>query len=394
MRAQGMDAYGYRNWLRAEEQYWNEKATSGRDLLFPQASARDQAMAQSYRERANRMDELLAAGPKAGAEAAARLQYARPVEVQTDQGPVWMSPAEAMRRQQTGQSDAARMAQTPGNRDVWTPPPGAGPGVPKKIEQGEDHVLKEAEAARNAYTEVNPKLLQNLHALGLLYREYQSGAGAEQKAAAVKWMISLGFDKTLKDLSGGKLDLNNWASWKPGDYEAAIKYSANQFLANLHQLPGGQVRNMEMKGIRETLAEPTLNADAIRKILGQMEGLQRYDDKYDRDLSDYVENGPLHLYQTGNFDRQWVNNNDHGLQGMVDTATSKYPVMGESMPPQEQRRDGWQYFDTEGGGIKYWKDGKWAVPPQELREVGSPYYFGPKQGIKIWTQRGWMSPTR
>jgi hypothetical protein len=395
MRAQGMTAYGYRNWLRAEEQYWNKKATSGRDLLFPQASARDQAMAQSYRDRANRMDELLAAGPKAGAEAAARLQYARPVEVQTDNGPVWMSPAEAMRRQQTGQSDAARMAQTPRNPDVWTPPPGAaGSEPPTKIKKGEEHVQEEAEAARHAFTEVNPKLLQNLHALGLLYREYQSGAGAEQKAAAVAWMKSLGFDKTLKDLSGGKLNIDDWASWKTGDYQAAIKYSANQFLANLHQLPGGQVRNMEMKGIRETLAEPTLNSDASRKILGQMEGLQRYDDKYDRDISDYVENGPLHLFQTGNFDKQWVGRNDTHLQGMVDQAISKYPVMGETLPPVEQRRDGWQYFDTDAGGIKYWNQGKWQVPPQELREVGSPYYLGTKLGTQIWTQHGWMPRTR
>jgi hypothetical protein len=333
------------------------------------------------------------AAVKAGAEAAARLQYGRPVKVQTDKGEVWMSPAEAIRQQQTGTSDAARMAQAPRNPDVWTPPPGAGDKIPKKIEQGEDTVLKEAETARHAFTEVNPKLLQNLHALGLLYREYQSGAGAEQKAHAVAWMKSLGFDKTLKEISGGTLDLNNWASWKTGDYQAAIKYSANQFLANLHQLPGGQVRNMEMKGIRETLAEPTLNPDAIRKILGQMEGLQRYDDKYDRDISDYVENGPLHLYQTGNFDKQWVSRNDTHLQGMVDEAASKYPIMGETMPRPEMRRDGWQYYDTDNGGIKYWKDGKWQVPPENLREVGSPYSFG-RQGVRVWTQHGWMQPTR
>jgi len=297
-----------------------------------------------------------AAGLKTGAEREAALPYevaAKRAEaaVQAGYRMKEIQPVPGGPTYYVSEADLAGRSLPPGastiNPGAGSPPGqtftnGLGPAAkqPGFIEKGQEAVAKDMEDMGKQF-QARQIVRERLGELRDIVQSYQTGHWAEQKAQFIARARALG------------LPVPNFDTANPAAFEQFIKNQTANIFDQVKAI-GGRVLVSEIQGLSKANANPEMQPEANRAIIGQAIGLLNYEDKYFNDFTTWHR---ANQYATQDdrtaFDSQWVK--DNPLRPFTQAAQRETPVKGEVIPEPSKREKDRLYMTSKGPA--YWRVG-------------------------------------
>jgi hypothetical protein len=183
----------------------------------------------------------------------------------------------------------------------------------------------------------------NLNALKQVLESYEPGRFAEQKAALVGALKSAGFN----------VDLGVTAD--PAKFEEFVKNAMGTVVQQAAAAGDTRLRS-EFESILKANANPTLQPEANRAIIGKTLGLLDWEDKHFNDLTDWSEKNP-YAYDRTKFERDWIKANP--TEKYIKEATAAVPVRGAPVPPVKDRVAGKTKHVNAQGEMFVWNGHGW-----------------------------------
>lgn len=176
----------------------------------------------------------------------------------------------------------------------------------------------------------NAKLMK----LAQIYKTYEPGRWAEDKAELIGKAVSLGL-----------VDARSAAGMQQADFDAALKFSLDEALGKAAQNGASRAPATILNNVQKTVASPTIAPSAARDViayaLANNEFKGKMYDSYDHDKKPNVL-GHIQKFNRENDFTDYLNN-----------AYSKLGTFkGMALPPPEDRTHGVQYPTPEGA--LYW----------------------------------------
>jgi len=261
-------------------------------------------------------------------------------------GPVYKIPQSKLAEFQQNNPNATQVnpgAGTPPGGTVNLPPGSSIAKQPEFIAHRQDAIAKDEGSMVDQYRQ-RQIAKERLDTLSNLISTYQTGAGAEAKANAVAAARSIGIP--IKDS-----DTAN-----PAAFEQFTKNATANIFDQAKSL-GGRILVTELAGLSKANANPNMQPEANRAILGQAKGILSYEDQHFKDYMDWKRQNP-NAFDTSAFETQWTDKNP--LKPFVESATHDIAPKGAQIPPAEKRETG-QVYVTPKGRFR-WSGTGWAQP--------------------------------
>lgn len=277
----------------------------------------------------------LAAQEKAKADVAA--QY-RLVDVQPQPGgPVYKVPESSLIG--SGHQPIAPGAGTPPG---GTPVNGVVAKQPAFIEKRQEKI---AEDENNMVQTFQQRQIarERLHEIANLMRTYQTGEWAQQKADLVAKARALGIPVKDSDTAN------------PAAFQQFLKNATANVFDQAKAL-GGRILVTEIAGLTKANANPEMQPEANRAIVGQALGLLDYEDKHFKDYMAWKRANP-YAYDPSQFEQGWVEQNP--VSKFTKAAKAEIPVKGEQIPAADQRVIGSVYMTPKGAAR--WMGNGWKL---------------------------------
>jgi hypothetical protein len=254
-------------------------------------------------------------------------------------GPVYKIPQSKLAEFQQNNPNATQVnpgAGTPPGGTVNLPPGSSIAKQPEFIAHRQDAIAKDEGSMVDQYRQ-RQIAKERLDTLSNLISTYQTGAGAEAKANAVAAARSIGIP--IKDS-----DTAN-----PAAFEQFTKNATANIFDQAKSL-GGRILVTELAGLSKANANPNMQPEANRAILGQAKGILSYEDQHFKDYMDWKRQNP-NAFDTSAFETQWTDKNP--LKPFVESATQGIAAKGMPIPPKEKLKSGDTYIMKDG------RPGRW-----------------------------------
>jgi len=161
-----------------------------------------------------------------------------------------------------------------------------------------------------------------------LLETFQSGAGADAKAAAVAAVRAAGFD------------MPDSATASPSAVEQFSKNATSNVFQNAKDM-GGRVLVSELDGLQKANANPNMQPASNAAILAQQKGLLNWEDAHYNDYSQWRQANP-YATDASTFETAWAK--AHPVSTYVDAAKKDISPLGVPLPPKGQLVDGQAYL--------------------------------------------------
>lgn len=277
---------------------------------------------------------------KASAEQSEAAKY-RLVDVQPQaNGPVYKVP----------ESELLKRGAQPVAPGAGTPPGGlpANAMVSKQPEWASDQRKKIAENEVQMQDQFRQRQIakERLGEIAGLMKTYQTGEWAEQKADLVAKARALGLPVANSDTAN------------PAAFQQFLKNATANVFDQAKAL-GGRILVTEISGLTKANANPEMQPEANRAIVGQGLGILNYEDQYYKDYMAWRRANPNSV-DTSEFDTAWTA--AHPLKSFTEQAKAETPAKGEQIPPPDQRKAGSLYMTPKGAAR--WMGNGWKLETQ------------------------------
>lgn len=169
---------------------------------------------------------------------------------------------------------------------------------------------------------------ERIGAMSNLLETFQSGAGADAKAAAVAAVRAAGFD------------MPDSATASPSAVEQFSKNATANVFQNAKDM-GGRVLVSELDGLQKANANPNMQPASNAAILAQQKGLLNWEDAYYNDRSQWRQANP-YATDASTFETAWAK--AHPASAYVDAAKKDISPLGVPLPPKGQLVGGQAYL--------------------------------------------------
>jgi hypothetical protein len=207
----------------------------------------------------------------------------------------------------------------------------------KQIADNENQMLEQFQGRQIAR--------QRLQDISKILETYQTGKFAEQKSELVSTLKSIG------------IPVPKSATANPAAFEQFMKDTTAGIFDQAKSL-GGRILVTELAGLGKSNANPAMQPEANRAIIGQALGLLDYEDQHSRDYFDWKRQNP-YAYDPSQFEMDWVSK--HPVKSYVESARAETPARGEEIPAAAQRQAG-QVYMTPKGKMR-WMGNGWSREP-------------------------------
>ena len=240
-----------------------------------------------------------------------------------------------------------------------SPLPGSAPPIgeqPKVYERRQDAVAKKVDDMGEQF-HARQVARERLQEIQEILRNYQPGQFADQKADFVAKLRGVG------------IPIPDTATANPAEFQKFMKEATKNVFDDVKGM-GGRVLVSEIQGLTKANANPEMQPEAVRAVVGQGIGLLDYEDQRYKDLTDWYRQHPQ-AFDTSAFETQWTQN--HPVRQFTKAAQDATPVLGETIPPPEKRENNRTYMTPNGPAT--WIAGKgWRLenPPPEKPTAQKP----------------------
>jgi hypothetical protein len=254
------------------------------------------------------------------------------------------------------EADLARRGGAPGGATLINPGPGSPPGQsfdgatanlpakqPEVLKERQQAIAKDVETL-GAQFRGRPAIRERLQEIQELLKTYQTGKFSEEKANLVAMARGFGIPVASTDTAN------------PEAFERFLKNQTANIFAQVKDI-GGRVLVSEIQGLTKANANPDLQPEANRAIVGQAIGLLNYEDQYYHDFMTEYRAHP-YMSDTSAFDEGWIK--DHPLSTYTKAAQYNTPVKGEAVPAAAQREVGKVYLNSRGQAGR-WNGRTWDL---------------------------------
>jgi hypothetical protein len=186
---------------------------------------------------------------------------------------------------------------------------------------------------------------ERLDAMSNLLETFQSGAGADAKAAAVAAVRAAGFN------------IPDSATANPAAVEQFSKNATANVFSNAKDM-GGRVLVSELEGLQKANANPNMQPASNAAILAQQKGLLNWEDQHYQDYSTWRQANPYATDALG-FETAWAK--AHPVGAYVAAAKKDIAPLGAPLPAQGQLSDGQAYI-VKGQKVR-WDAGSTSFVP-------------------------------
>jgi hypothetical protein len=186
---------------------------------------------------------------------------------------------------------------------------------------------------------------ERLDAMANLLETFQSGAGADAKAAAIAAVRAAGFQ------------IPDSATANPAAVEQFSKNATANIFSNAKDI-GGRVLVSELDGLAKSNANPNMQPASNAAILAQQKGLLNWEDQHYQDYSAWRQANPYATDASG-FETAWAK--AHPVGAYVAAAKKDIAPLGAPLPAQGQLSDGQAYI-VKGQKVR-WDAGSSAFVP-------------------------------
>jgi hypothetical protein len=186
---------------------------------------------------------------------------------------------------------------------------------------------------------------ERLDAMANLLETFQSGAGADAKAAAVAAVRAAGFN------------IPDSATANPAAVEQFSKNTTANVFSNAKDM-GGRVLVSELEGLQKANANPNMQPASNAAILAQQKGLLNWEDQHYQDYSTWRQANP-YATDASSFETAWAK--AHPVGAYVAAAKKDIAPLGAPLPAQGQLSDGQAYI-VKGQKVR-WDAGSAAFVP-------------------------------
>jgi hypothetical protein len=183
---------------------------------------------------------------------------------------------------------------------------------------------------------------QRIDNLSQIVEAYQTGAFAENKADAIRWARSLGFD------------INDTDTANPAAFQKFRKNSINNVIEQAKSL-AGPIAFKELDLIGKANTDADMEPDAVVSLLGDAKGMLNYEDAFYKDYAKWRKNNKQNPYPDFEFNIDWVEKNP--TSKYVDAAKKDVAALGQKLPNDPSKTvHGQKYILTRPGafGPHYW----------------------------------------
>jgi hypothetical protein len=183
---------------------------------------------------------------------------------------------------------------------------------------------------------------QRIDNLSQIVEAYQTGAFAENKADAIRWARSLGFD------------INDTDTANPAAFQKFRKNSINNVIEQAKSL-AGPIAFKELDLIGKANTDADMEPDAVVSLLGDAKGMLNYEDAFYKDYAKWRRNNKQNPYPDFDFNIDWVENNP--TSKYVEAAKKDVAALGQKLPNDPSKAvHGQKYILTRPGafGPHYW----------------------------------------
>lgn len=183
---------------------------------------------------------------------------------------------------------------------------------------------------------------QRVDNLSQIVEAYQTGAFAENKADAIRWARSLGFD------------INDTDTANPAAFQKFRKNSISSVIEQAKSL-AGPIAFKELDLIGKANTDADMEPEAVVSLLGDAKGMLNYEDKFYKDYAKWREANPQDPYPDFRFNIGWVENNP--TSKYVEAAKKDVAALGQKLPTDPSKAvHGQKYILTRPGafGPHYW----------------------------------------
>lgn len=169
---------------------------------------------------------------------------------------------------------------------------------------------------------------ERLDTMADILANYQPGKWAEQKAALISGLRSIGFPVSEENIRSA------------ADFETFTKNATINLFDQVKNL-GGRILVTEIEGMKQANPSASLQPETNRKVIGQMRGLLDYEDKHFNDYSDWKKQN-RNAYDTSDFERGWIKENKP--KKFIEESTKGIAAKGVAIPPKDQIKVGERYI--------------------------------------------------
>lgn len=225
-------------------------------------------------------------------------------------------------------------------------PPGAAPVIAKQPEvfaERQKAIAKDV-ATMNDQFHVRQVARERLQEIQDILKTYQPGAFAQQKASFVSGLRGLGIPISDRDTAN------------PAAFEMFLKNATKNVFDDVKGM-GGRVLVSEIQGLTRANANPELQPQAARAIVGQGLGLLKYEDKHYGDFMDWYNKNPYTI-DTSQFEIPWSQRPENQPRVFTQEGQQNTPVLGEQIPASEHRETNKVYMTPKGP--MRWMGGGWS----------------------------------
>ena len=182
--------------------------------------------------------------------------------------------------------------------------------------------------------------LQRLQALNEIQQRFQTGTWASDKANLVGMARAAGF-------SVGDTDTAD-----PAAFQEFVK-NATANIFNDAKAAGGRLLVTELEGLKQANANPDLQPEANKAIIGQGIGVINYEDAHFREYMAWRDKNPYATAtQIANqFEVPWQKANP--VKSFVEAAGKDVTAKGIPVPPPDKLSDGQVYVTPKGGTMRW-----------------------------------------
>lgn len=184
---------------------------------------------------------------------------------------------------------------------------------------------------------------ERLQEIANLMRTYQTGEWAQQKADLVAKARALGIPVKDSDTAN------------PAAFQQFLKNATASVFDQAKAL-GGRILVTEIAGLTKANANPEMQPEANRAIVGQALGLLDYEDKHFKDYMAWKRANP-YAYDPSQFEQNWVEQNP--VAKYTKAAKAEIPAKGEQIPAADQRKVGSVYMTPKGAAR--WMGNGWKL---------------------------------
>lgn len=177
---------------------------------------------------------------------------------------------------------------------------------------------------------------ERLDAMSNLLETFQSGAGADAKAAAVAAVRAAGFN------------MPDTATASPAAVEQFTKNATANVFSNAKDM-GGRVLVSELDGLQKANANPNMQPGSNAAIIAQQKGLLNWEDAHYQAYSGWRNANP-YATDASAFEQGWAKQNPVGAY--VSAARKDIAPLGQPLPSQGQLVDGQAYI-VQGQKTRY-----------------------------------------